>query len=274
MKKRIVIINLILILYQILYPIIGNAFIEEKETTSYAAKIEYKKASNSIFSDDITYTWEYFEDEDVMPYGVLTPSNANSMEKIPMILWLHGNNTISSGALYAYSMMPIFDKWAKEKTLQPFSAYVLCPHIPIKDADRYWDSESKNVKTLLDNFIAEHNVDTNNIAIIGSSGGTFGVQYYTSSNGFPQYFSKAIIISGYYCYYGSCSVPTKAFSGYTSYGEDKRVSNYLRDGFAQSLGESNCYYVNGGHSDMSIFSRDDGYFMGLDDEESECGIER
>lgn len=274
MKKKIAIINLILILYQILYPIIGDAFIEEKETTSYSAQIEYKKASNSIFGYNITYNWEYFEDEDVMPYGVLTPSNANNMEKVPMILWLHGNNTISSGDLYGYSMMPIFDKWSKDKTLQPFCAYVLCPHIPIKDADRYWQSNFENVKTLLENFIAEHNVDTNNIAIVGSSGGTFGVQCYTSSESLAKYFSKAVIISGYYAYCGAPLVPTKAFAGYAGNGEDPRVARALSGVFAQLLGSENCYYVDGGHSDMSIFYRDDGYLLGINDDEVDCGIER
>lgn len=215
MKKRIVIINLILILYQIIYPIIGNAFIEEKEITSYAAKIEYKKASKSIFSDDITYTWEYFEDEDVMPYGVLTPSNANNMEKVPMIVWLHGSNIMSSGELYAYNVMPIFEKWAKDKTLQPFCAYVLCPHLRMERANVGWrqGNTKENVKTVLENFIAEHNVDTNNIAIVGNSSGSFGLQTYISSNDLSQYFSKALIISGAYYYAGNYSVPTKAFAG-------------------------------------------------------------
>ena len=272
MKKRIVIINLILILYQIIYPIIGNAFIEEKEITSYAAKIEYKKASKSIFSDDITYTWEYFEDEDVMPYGVLTPSNANNMEKVPMIVWLHGSNIMSSGELYAYSMMPLFGKWSKDKTLQPFCAYVLCPHIPIKNSEIYWQTNTENVKTILDNFIAEHNVDTSNIAIVGTSGGTFGVQCYTSSQRLHKYFSKAIIISGYYTYYGSSSVPTKAFAASSS--EHAPVTKTLINGFPGMIGEENCYFAGDGHSDMGIFNNDTGYFTAINGEDVEIGIER
>lgn len=267
MKKKIVIISLILILYQILYPIVGNALTEKQS--------EYKKTSSSFFSDDITYEWEYFPDKDVMPYGVLTPSNASKMEKVPMILWLHGNNTITENQLKEYGIVSQIMKWSNTKTLQPFCAYVLCPHIPQKDADGYWRGAgtAKNVETILKNFIEEHNVDTNNIVIMGSSGGTFGVQYYASSQGFPEYFSKAVILSGYYFYSGSIDIPTKAFAGYTPYGEDPRVAKYLYD-FGTSFGNENCHFVEGGHSDLSIFSHDDGFFMGLDKVKSECGIAR
>ena len=40
------------------------------------------------------------------------------------------------------------------------------------------------------------------------------------------------------------------------------------------IGEENCYFSAGGHSDMGIFNNDSGYFTAINGEDVEFGIER
>ena len=59
-------------------------------------------SNTSFYSDDITWTWSYEEPAGYMPYGLCTPSTADELEALPVILWLHGSGgaTGANGSRY------------------------------------------------------------------------------------------------------------------------------------------------------------------------------
>ncbi len=93
MKKKIIItISIIILIIQAIIPIKTNAFVDTYEIDSTPAKKENQKAETSFFGDDIKLKWSYFEGKDnIMPYGLYSPNDADSFDALPLIVWLHGN---------------------------------------------------------------------------------------------------------------------------------------------------------------------------------------
>lgn len=211
----------------------------------------------SFFDDSISFNWEYVQNDSTMPYGLFTPSNANKLDSVPLIVWLHGYGEVGKGEkeLINSGLPAVLKKWQ----LEGFSAYVLCPH-----AKRKWNnttSESQ-VKELLDKIISEYNIDTQNIILVGHSVGGQGALYLGYS--LSQYFSKIVVLSGYTT--DNWSKITKPIIFYCGRdGEDESCIKHMKNSFIPTYGSDNCFWLNANHGAVpkKAFTEDNGTHCGI-----------
>lgn len=146
-----------------------------------------------LFREDITFAAEYVSSEELMPYGLFTPSTAAEFEKIPLIVFLHGRgerNTHVSWFMH-YGISQVLNEWS----LEGFNAYVLCPQLYGKWNCEAWNNETASgyVMDLLESFVAGHNVDMDRIYMTGFSAGGLGAVQMVQD--YPDYFRKMIVLS-------------------------------------------------------------------------------
>ena len=80
-----------------------------------------------LFDKNITFTYEYINNGDIMPYGLFTPSSAGDGKPKPLIVWLHGKGEFGiTEAEFNNKSLP---KILKESEFEGFDAYVICPHV-------------------------------------------------------------------------------------------------------------------------------------------------
>lgn len=146
------------------------------------------------FAEDITFTGEYVESGDVMPYALYTPSSASDGSPVPVIIFLHGKGEFGGGEHnFMNTGMPlVMNRWE----LEGFRAYVICPHMTGTWNTGYWSQPdtANQIRDLLDKFITEHSVNTEKIYLMGFSSGGVGALYMALE--MPDYFSKLVILSG------------------------------------------------------------------------------
>lgn len=202
------------------------------------------------FDKNINYSIEYFRENGVMPYSLMTPSSVSDGKPKPVIVWLHGagtRNNQKSLLESSYNLSTVIS----ESELSNFDAYVLSPHLV---GETYWAQSKvkRELVKLLDKFISEHNVDKDNIVLIGGSLGGQGAIYMAAN--MPEYFSKVVVISGYNPTPGkkcpNIEIPTIGYIGTKEAGEDTKSINDMKNSFAAQVGEENIKVVEASHSNM------------------------
>lgn len=199
--------------------------------------------SDNIFSKEITFNVNYYEEEDVMPYCLISPSGADKYESLPLIVYLHGGLEINSSKntlLDNTNGLPkIFQNWP----IEGFNAYILMPHLKGKwsSYDSWCNEKSlNNFKALLDKVIEEYNIDTDNIVISGGSLGGKGSMYAAAN--MSEYFSKLVVISGYSISdYKKITIPTR---GYVGASADDAI-DFMNGSFSNFFGKENVYILKG-----------------------------
>lgn len=216
--------------------------------------------AGDFYGADITWEWEYHESGAPMAYGLCVPSNEDLVDKLPVIVWLHGSGetAVSSGALKGNGLPDeILDRW-DSYGYDGFGAYVLCPHL--QESNGYWNTDENvsRLKGLLDYFISKYNVDTENIVLMGNSRGGTGAMYI--GNYLADYFSKCVVCSGYSTDVYP-KIPTICFVG-TS--DDPKCVSAAKT-YASRLGEDNIYWVGTSHGSVphSALAKDGGEFHGI-----------
>ena len=108
---------------------------------------------------------------------------------------------------------------------------------------------------MLDKFIAEYNVDIENIVLMGNSRGGTGAMYI--GNYLANYFSKCVVFSGFSTDTYP-TIPTICFVG-TS---DQQGCIDAAKKYANVLGESNVFWVGTSHGSVhhSAIFKDNGEF--------------
>lgn len=141
----------------------------------------------------ITHTAEVVEKEGLLPYVLYTPSTADEMEAVPVIVWLHGGGDCSTdlaqvetrGLPYALA------NWE----LDGFNAYVVAPQHMGPLIKYYWATE--HTRNLVIDAVIDagngRNFDPNKIIIAGHSIGGMGAVHYAGT--FPDFWSAAVPIS-------------------------------------------------------------------------------
>ena len=251
MKKKVIIIIFTIILT------IQSVFVGTYKIDSNSGKIEKQKASNSVFDENVTLDWSYVTDGDVMPYSLFTPSNADKLEKVPLIVWLHGSGEIAvtESVFRARGLPTVLENW----NLDGFSAYVLCPHLSGGWGSTWVNANAKrNLTNVVDKFISEHNVDTNNIIIVGHSLGGQGALYMAYH--MSDYFSKAVVLSGYYVQGVELSQITIPTIFYTGKSDDGGCTYSMSTYFEPIFGEDSCFWVDASHGTVPkmSFTEDNG----------------
>jgi predicted peptidase len=101
-----------------------------------------------LFSSDITYSYEYVANGEVMNYALFSPSTND--KNLPLIVYLHGSGEVwgNPANFPARGIIPVMENW----TLEGFNAYVLSPHLTGDFGYQYWGSEF--CETNLRNLIA------------------------------------------------------------------------------------------------------------------------
>lgn len=200
-----------------------------------------------IFDPNITFTSEYIAGGEVMNHILYTPSTASNDTPMPLIVWLHGSGErYGGGGLLIQSGLPnVLNNWE----LEGFNAYVLCPHLTGKFGYSQWSSAgaAKSLGTLLDKFINEHNVDIDNVVVVGHSLGGQGALY--MAHELPEYFSKCVVLSGYHpgINISEINIETIGYVGKANAGEDPSSINYMKNNFASAFGEDNFFVLQASH---------------------------
>lgn len=206
-----------------------------------------------LFDKNITFTYEYINNGDVMPYGLFTPSTASDGESKPLIVWLHGKGEFGiTEAEFNNKSLP---KILKESELEGFDAYVICPHVTgYWYAEHwFWNNAVDNVKNLLDWFIEEYNIDASRVVISGHSSGGVGAMWIAHE--LDGYFNKLVVMSG--AWIGDkiyeIDIPT------IGYVENSGTHyNFMKYTFEPVFGEESLTVYNASHSDINeiVFSED------------------
>lgn len=208
----------------------------------------------SIFGKDIGFTHEYICSDDVMPYALYTPTNTETSEKMPLIVWLHGSGEINVYKdVFLNSGLPfVLNNWQTEG----FNAYILCPHLTGSWNSGRWDTPraKDNLQALLNKFIIEYNIDVEKIVIVGHSLGGQGTLYMAQE---LDCFSKCVVLSGYCPQTGiiEVEIPIVGYVGKASMGEDVTSINFMKGMFAEKFVNQSVDASHGGVPQV-VFSMD------------------
>lgn len=221
--------------------------------------------NSTIISDSsITFKYDFFPDNNNIPYALFTPSSASSNKKIPLILWLHGDGEKGKDdkAFKNAGIYTVINNWKLEK----FNAYVLCPILPtIEEGTKQWDDDAKEkIYILLDRIIRQYNINTNKIILMGHSRGAIGM--YNIANGKANYFSALVFMSDFGPYKTIDrnqfkSLPVRGYVGsepekyindegkevYKSNREHVNSYYYMKDTWTGYYGKNNLFYVKSSH---------------------------
>ena len=191
-------------------------------------------SGDNLFDENITYTSKYYEAANgIMPYALITPSTATSnSSSIPLIVWLHGDGEIGvNGTTFMGTYDErLFPRVVNDSELLKFNAYILCPH---SKTSKWWqnlENGINNLGTLLEYIVEDlGNVDTNNIVLVGHSGGAVGSTYMAANmDKLPYKFSKLVLMSGAdvgYSYESDINIPTRGYYGAI---EDNYYISYMK----------------------------------------------
>lgn len=164
------------------------------ETKIPAVTEEYKETS-ILFSETITFSYDWVDDGEYIPYALYTPSCADDYYEIPLIVWLHGSGEsyVAEEIFRSKGLPAVMENW----TLEGFNAYVICPQLTGRFGNASWDNPTSvgYVMALLDEFIFKHNVDRDKVVISGHSLGGQGALY--MAHEMPGYFSACASLSPY-----------------------------------------------------------------------------
>ena len=213
-------------------------FKELESMTSKYSLINNQEGYIDIFGNNLNFIEGYEDKTDVMPYTYLKPLNANGEAK-PLIVWLHGGGArqVKTYSESNYNLTHVIS----QSDLANFDAYVISP-VLTSSSDVWYEQDSVDkLSKLLDKFIAENNVDRNNIVICGGSAGGQGTLYMAKN--MTDYFTQAVVLSGYGVHGingQDIEIPIK---GYVGKWDDSNSIKYMKR-LASEIGEDKVTYVS------------------------------
>ena len=202
---------------------------------------------DDYFSSEITFESQYIREDGVMPYALYTPSTLDETKKTPLIVWLHGSGQVGKGesSLFNSGLLKALGEWE----LEGFNAYIICPQLSGSFNTGRWNKEStkNNLQTLLDKFIEEHNIDQNQIFVVGHSLGGQGALY--MAHQLPEYFSRCVVLSGYNpgIEISEITIPTIGITGTQRAGEDGGSISYMKNYCQKTFGEEKIFFIEASH---------------------------
>jgi len=229
----------------IIYDAVGN-----KKTISCTLEDRNKLITSH---EDINFSYKYVKD-DIMSYGLFTPSNVEFNERTPLIISLHGSGEIncSQSTFKSKFLVKMFNE---DWNLEGFNAYVLFPHLVNVSDSVYWCSDSvvNNLFKLIHKLINELNIDPDKIILEGHSLGGQGVFCIGSNE--QAMFSSLVPISGYHAWmskYENIKVPVRGYIGSASKGEHSSSISFMNTTFKNYFGLQNLFQRDVSHSKIPI----------------------
>lgn len=235
------------------------SIIEQHKDSDKIEQFDKSKVQTFITSDaSITFEYEYVYREDVMPYGLLTPSTAETNKKTPLIVWLHGSGECGVGesVFNSYGLPPVVNSW----NLEGFNAYIVMPQLLGKYNQGTWMTKvsANNVKNLIDQLRLELNIDEERIILCGHSLGGQGAAYI--ANYYPDLFSCVVPLSGYDCgnKLENINIPIRAYVGSKKSG-DGTSNNYVTKKFAELRPDAEIFVLESTHGEIpkDVFNLDE-----------------
>ncbi len=205
-----------------------NSKINEKETK------KDNSLNNNFFSENVNYVTETVKDSSGMTYVVMKPNDVGDDEELPMLMYLHGLGEKGfSGSQFRNSSVPNLITKGANNFQEDFRGYIVFPILQ----KGYWGDKTCNVesqlRSIVNNFTAEHKVDKDNIALAGYSLGGIGAIYMAKHMG--DIFSRATVISGLAAGdkngeidISSINIPLKGYVGTV----DGSASKYMNEKFS------------------------------------------
>lgn len=225
----------------------------EAETISSTEETQIQVVNeyyDNYFGEEISFDYEFVSNDDVMPYLLYTPSTVDETKKTPLIVWLHGSGEVgkSSDIFLKRGLPNVMNNWI----LNGFNAYVICPQLTGNWNTGRWNSETTktNLQNLLDKFIANHNIDSEYVIVVGHSLGGQGALY--MAHELSEYFTKCVVLSGYSSGIdiGEITIPTIGYVGTTRAGEDGSSVNYMQYSVAEVFGKENVFSIETSHGEL------------------------
>ena len=172
----------------------------------------YAPDGTLISHSSITHTAQVVEKEGLLPYVLYTPSTAAELEKVPVIVWLHGggDNSTDLAQVETRGLPYAIANWE----LEGFNAYVVAPQHMGPLIKYYWATE--HTRDLVIDAVIDagdgRNFDPDKIVIAGHSIGGMGAVHYGGT--FPEFWSAAVPISAVDAYpyeNGFKDLPVRAY---------------------------------------------------------------
>ena len=228
-----------------------EAEVQSKPTPTFDRTKIKKFPKPQLFSPDITYSYEYVANGEVMNHVLFSPSTND--KNLPLIVFLHGSGEVwgNPADFLLRGIIPAMENW----TLEGFNAYVLCPHLTGDFGYQYWGSDfcETNLRNLIAWIDEQKNIDTNQIYLMGASLGGAGAQYMAHELG--DVFSKCVVLSGYPTTIpiAEIQIPIIGYVGTVGCGEHIDSVRYMRYTFATTFGEDKMFEVPASHGGLPTY---------------------
>ena len=143
----------------------------------------------TVFSQGIDYKgfpeWS-IKKEDSTEYALYTPSNMKPGEKYPIVLFMHGCCGVDNKASLRNAVDPPLRMWHQfGANKQKIPTYLISPA-----TKQGWQQHFKNLKTVIDDLVANHQGDPQRIYVTGFSMGGEGT--FKIIQQYPGYFAAAM----------------------------------------------------------------------------------
>ena len=199
---------------------------ELKESISHLKELKAEDSENGdAFSENNGFELVKGDGDTDMSYSVIKPKNLDPNEEVPVIVYLHGSGG-SERSLYNQ----IMNEYGLD---EGFNGYIICP-----TAQGNWNNESsaQKIDQILTTFGETHNIDANNIVVVGHSMGGTGALYMADSEVFKDNegysFSKAAAITGYPNKQNDYDIPVAL---YADSGSKNALQNHNLDANSDDL---------------------------------------
>ena len=184
-----------------------------------------------IFKEVNGYNWDTVKGQTRLNYGVISPNDIDPNKKMPLLIYLHGTGH-ESGGLGLMEQRVYGEIFANYKQ-EDFNGYVLCPNL----TSGTWQSENsaQAIEEMIADFAKTHNIDEENIALVGHSFGGSGALFMANSqtfNGSGRYRLKsAAALTGYPARkYNDFNIPVTIYADADSYGIlSERATSALKE---------------------------------------------
>lgn len=147
----------------------------------------------------------FVSEKDTLPFQFISPGNTDTMQKYPLVIWLHGKGERGTDNK---KQMTLIKKWLPDSLQKDkYKSFLLAPQC---SEDRYWSNYDKladkisfdsitpeiqiTLMKLIDSIMVQYPIDPNRIYIMGISMGGFGA--FDLITRYPDFFAAAVPICG------------------------------------------------------------------------------
>lgn len=147
----------------------------------------------------------FVTEKDTLPFQFISPGNIDTMQKYPLVIWLHGKG---ERGMDNKKQMTLIKNWLPDSLQkEKYKSFLLAPQC---SEDRCWSHYDKledkitfdtitpeiqmTLMKLIDSILVQYPIDPNRIYVMGISMGGFGA--FDLITRYPDFFAAAVPICG------------------------------------------------------------------------------